>query len=183
MHTRVSHVRPRRHENLKNPTTYLGDPTANSPTTLRVDVRVPAEAFPLTPPPPPPPPPKWHTAPLPPPAGAWLGLCGRVTSIGHNQNMGGVFAGVCLQINATAPAGLVGWRLELNGTEILASGVLPGVPASATETAATAASITAWHTLELAFDCTTVRARVDPCVRLGGRVFASTGTGAHVQTW
>lgn len=66
---------------------------------------------------PPPPPP-----PLADPLGAWLGVCGRVTEIGQNQNMGGTSKGVCLQINATAPTGGATWQLEENGTKILASG-------------------------------------------------------------
>ena len=39
--------------------------------------------------------------PPPPLAGAWLGLCGRVASIGQNGNEGGVAKGICLQLNAT----------------------------------------------------------------------------------
>lgn len=66
---------------------------------------------------PPPPPP-----PLADPAGAFLAVCGRVTTIGQNHNMGGTSAGVCLQINATAATGGASWRLEEDGTSILASG-------------------------------------------------------------
>lgn len=66
---------------------------------------------------PPPPPP-----PLDEPLGAWLGVCGRVTYLGQNRNMGGTSKGVCLQINATNPTGGASWQLEENGTIILASG-------------------------------------------------------------
>eukprot|EP01043_Picozoa_sp_COSAG02_P058535 COSAG02_NODE_7301_length_3076_cov_1.645616_2_plen_160_part_00 len=51
-----------------------------------------------------------------------LGVCGRVTEIGQNRNMGGTSKGVCLQINATAPNGGATWQLEENGTKILVSG-------------------------------------------------------------
>lgn len=71
---------------------------------------------PARPAPPPPPP------PLANPMGAWLGVCGRVTAIGQNRNMGGTSSGVCLQINATAPTGGASWQLEEDGTKILASG-------------------------------------------------------------
>ena len=66
---------------------------------------------------PPPPPP-----PLADPLGAWLGVCGRVTEIGQNRNMGGTSQGVCLQLNATTPTGGASWRLEEDGTKILSSG-------------------------------------------------------------
>ena len=78
----------------------------------------------LEPPHPAPPPP-----PPPPPAldGAWVGLCGRVTKVGQNHDEGGAAGGVCLQLNATAPHAGVGgsWRIEENGTQVLAQGVLP----------------------------------------------------------
>merc|ERR1712086_537987 len=113
------------HGELLNPLTVLG--AASGPrvhTKSSVDVRVPVQAFPQPPLPPPPPPPKWRPAPLQPPAGAWLGLCGRVSSVGHNQNMGGVYHGVCLQLNATTATGRMGWRVETDGTDIVASGEL-----------------------------------------------------------
>ena len=114
------------HENLKNPLTVLGAAHGQAAvaTVFRVDVRAPAEAFPQPPLPPPGPPPRWHPAALPPPSGAWLGLCGRVSSVGHNQAMGGVYRGLCLQINATQANGEMGWRVEEDGTRILASGNL-----------------------------------------------------------
>ena len=56
-----------------------------------------------------------------------MGLCGRVTKVGQNHNEGGTAGGVCLQLNATAPHAGVGvsWRIEENGTHVLAQGVLP----------------------------------------------------------
>ena len=111
------------HENLKNPLTILGATDgAKGPTKFSIEIRAPAAAFPHPPVPPPGPPPRWHPAPLPPPSGAWL--CGRVSSVGHNQNMGGVYRGMCLQINATAAAGGMSWRVEKDGAEIMASGEL-----------------------------------------------------------
>ena len=139
------------HGELLNPLTLLGNPLAATPTKVRVDVRVPVAAFPQPLPPPPPPPGKWHPPPPPPPSGAWVGLCGRVSQVGHDQNMGGVYNGVCLHINATAAAGGVSWRVVYetgavdNGTQTLASGELHGN--------ASAVSLSAWHTLELAFEC------------------------------
>eukprot|EP00729_Bicosta_minor_P014382 gene14382-25916_t len=148
------------HENLQNPLTLLGDPLANGATKVSVDVRVPAAAFPQPPPPPPTPPPRWHPAPAPPPSGAWVGLCGRVSSVGHNQNMGGVYNGICLLANATTPNGGVGWRVVLgnqtNGTQTLAKGEpfqasIDGVvvaSGSTNLTAGMAALSSGWHLAE-----------------------------------
>ena len=93
--------------------------------TVVVAPRVPGwYSYLLEPPHPAPPPP-----PPPPPAldGAWVGLCGRVTKVGQNHNEGGTAGGVCLQLNATAARAGVGvsWRIEENGTHVLAQGVLP----------------------------------------------------------
>lgn len=172
------------HENLQNPLTLLGDPLANGATKVSVDVRVPAAAFPQPPPPPPTPPPRWHPAPAPPPSGAWVGLCGRVSSVGHNQNMGGVYNGICLLVNATTPNGGVSWRVVLgnqtNGTQTLAKGEVQGSGGGGgggngdgRNGADHPASLSAWHTLEIVFGCT-------GCAVEGG---AAVEGGLAVEVW
>ena len=176
------------------------------PTRFTVDVRAPIDAFPQPPSPPPGPPPRWHPAPLLPPSGVWLGLCGRIMSVGHNQNMGGVYRGICLQVNATAASGGVGWRVEKNGTEILASGELPAgggrgrfgvAPVTnegdravrvATAKAVDAASLSAWHTLELAFECGVgepgdFTASIDGAVVMSGNTNATAGMAGLSSGW
>ena len=129
------------HGELLNPLIILGAASGPSlATTFSVDARVPLDAFPQPPLPPPPPPPKWRPSPLQPPSGAWVGLCDRVSSVGHNQNMVGVYRGVCLQVNATTAAGRMGWRVETDGTDIVASGELQG--------STLPESLSKWHTLE-----------------------------------
>lgn len=188
IHQRVT-MRPGRnkwHENLQNPLTVLGDAHGpQAPTRVRVDVRVPAAAFPQPPLPPPGPPPRWHPAPLPPPAGAWVGLCGRVSSVGHNQNMGGVYHGVCVQLNATT-GGEVGWRVEQDGTRILANGVLNSNQSHSSNIVAR--SLVAWHTVELAFECDggdsgEFTAAVDGVVLASGSSNATARMAALASGW
>ena len=89
--------------NLENPLSILGDPKASTATRLSVDVRVPADAV-LEPPT------TGNHPPLTFPA-FWIGLCGRVSLVGHNTAAGGTGAGVCLQLNSTVAAGSdVSWR-------------------------------------------------------------------------
>lgn len=168
------------HENLKNPLTVLGGIQSSS-TKFSVDVRVPAAAFPQPPLPPPGPPPRWHPAPLPPPSGAWVGLCGRVSSVGHNQNMGGVYCGLCLQVNSTTATGGLSWRVEENGTDIIASGAVVVVHEAST---ASATVLTAWHTLELAFDRVgDFTASIDGAVLTHGKTNATAGMAALSSGW
>jgi hypothetical protein len=177
------------HENLKNPLTVLGG-IYSTPTSFSVDVRVPVEAFPQPPLPPPGPPPRWHPAPLPPPRGAWVGLCGRVSSVGHNQEMGGVYRGLCLQVNATTATGGLSWRVEEDGTSIIASGSDWLPTASAASMASSATALSAWHTLELTFDGHTgdhaagmFTASIDGAVVTRGRTNATAGMAALSSGW
>jgi hypothetical protein len=93
--------------------------------------------------------------------------------------MGGTSAGVCLHINSTAATGGLSWRVEENGTLILASGELNG----------SAASLSVWRTLELAFGCSNssghkvFTASIDGVVVGAGKTNTTAGMAALSSGW
>lgn len=151
--------------NLQNPLTILGDPKSTAATRLSVDVRVPGNAV-LAPP---------AVGGKPPPnltlPGFMLGLCGRISVVGHNTAAGGTGAGVCLQLNATVVTESgVSWRIEQDGTQVIASGTLLN------------ASLSDWHSLELSFGCDgatnrSVSATIDGQLVGTGTVWANNTAG------
>eukprot|EP01048_Picozoa_sp_COSAG05_P008776 COSAG05_NODE_686_length_7932_cov_3.338823_9_plen_321_part_00 len=142
-------------KNLQNPLSILGNPKASAATQLTVDARVPPEA----------------ARPV------WVGLCGRVSTVGHNQAPGGVSAGVCLQLNETsATDASLSWRIEEDGERIVASGTLHN------------ASLSDWHMLELSFGCdgginSSASATIDGNLVGVGTVSAIKGMAALATGW
>jgi hypothetical protein len=104
--------------------------------------------------------------------------------------MGGVYRGLCLQVNATTATGGLSWRVEEDGTSIIASGSDWLPTASAASMASSATALSAWHTLELTFDGHTgdhaagmFTASIDGAVVTRGRTNATAGMAALSSGW